>query len=142
MAAALLVGLLCDNEDEDEHKNRNVMTERLLRLHNDVLHFPDHMLISHYRLPRQLILNLVEELRPALERPARRHGAFPVVVQVINALRFFAKTSRLRLQACLRFHSHVFHAISGRSPMPSAILQRTTFSFLVEKSCSRFRRLF
>ena len=78
MAAALLVGLLCDNEDEDEHKNRNVMTERLLRLHNDVLHFPDHILISLYRLPRQLILNLVEELRPALERPTRRHGALAV----------------------------------------------------------------
>ena len=74
MAAALLVGLLCDNEDEDEHENRNVMTERLLRPHNDALHFPDHILISLYRLPRQLILNLVEELRPALERPTRRLG--------------------------------------------------------------------
>ena len=40
MAAALLVGLLCDNEDEDEHDNRNLMTERLLRPHNDALHFP------------------------------------------------------------------------------------------------------
>ena len=91
MAAALLVGLLCDNEDEDEHDNRNLMTERLLRPHNDALHFPDHILISLYRLPRQLILNLVAELRPALERPTRRHGALPVVVQVTNALRFFAK---------------------------------------------------
>ena len=60
MAAALLVGLY-DNEDE-EHHNRNVMAKRLPRPHNDALHFPDHILISLYRLPRQLILNLVEEL--------------------------------------------------------------------------------
>ncbi|KAL2085779.1 hypothetical protein ACEWY4_019099 [Coilia grayii] len=85
MAAALLVGLY-----EDEEK-RNLMVERLLRPHNDMLSFPDHVLISFYRLPRHLILNLVEELRPALERPTRRHGALPVVMQVTNALRFFAK---------------------------------------------------
>lgn len=85
MAAALLVGLY-----EDEEK-RNLMVERLLRPHNDMLNFSDRVLMSFYRLPRHLILNLVEELRPALERPTRRHGALPVVMQVTNALRFFAK---------------------------------------------------
>ena len=50
MAAALLVGLL-DNEDKDQH-NRNVMSERLPRLRNDFLNFPDHILISFYRLQR------------------------------------------------------------------------------------------
>ena len=43
MAAALLVGLL-DNEDEDQH-NRNVMSERLPGPHNDFLNFPDNILI-------------------------------------------------------------------------------------------------
>ncbi|XP_041961997.1 putative nuclease HARBI1 isoform X2 [Alosa sapidissima] len=88
MAAALLVGIF---DNEDEHINRNVMAERLLRPHNDVLNFPDRVLISFYRLPRHLILNLVKELRPVLERPSRRHGALAVLVQVTNALRFFAK---------------------------------------------------
>ena len=60
MAAALLVGLL-DNEDEDQH-NTNVMSERLPRPRNDFLNFPDHILISFYRLQRHSILNLVEEL--------------------------------------------------------------------------------
>ena len=60
MAAALLVGLL-DNEDEDQH-NRNPMSERLPRPCNDFLNFPDHILISFYRLQRHYILNLVEEL--------------------------------------------------------------------------------
>ena len=43
MAAALLVGLL-DNDDEDQH-NRNVMSERLPGPHNDFLNFPDNILI-------------------------------------------------------------------------------------------------
>ena len=60
MAAALLVGLL-DNEDKDQH-NRNVMSERLPRPRNDFLNFPDHILISFCRLQRHYILNLVEEL--------------------------------------------------------------------------------
>ena len=60
MAATLLAGLL-DNEDEDQN-NRNVMSERLPRLRNDFLNFPDHILISFYRLQRHYILNLVEEL--------------------------------------------------------------------------------
>ena len=77
MAAALRVGLY-DNEDEDGHLNRNVMAERLPRPHNVTLHFPDYILILFYRLPRHFILNLVEELRPALERPTRRHGALAV----------------------------------------------------------------
>ncbi|CAL8361431.1 unnamed protein product [Arctogadus glacialis] len=38
-----------------------------------------------------MILGLAEELRPFLERPTRRHGALPVVVQLTNALRLFAK---------------------------------------------------
>lgn len=86
--AALLLGLY-DNEDGEQH--RNVMIERLLKPHDDALNFPDHVLMSVYRLPRRLILNLIDVLRPALERPTRRHGALPVVVQITNALRFFAK---------------------------------------------------
>ena len=43
MAAALLVGLL-DNDDEDQH-NRNPMSERLPRPCNDFLNFPDNILI-------------------------------------------------------------------------------------------------
>ena len=84
MAAALLVGLY-DNEDE-EHHDSNLRAERLLRPH-DVLHFPDHILISFHRLPRNL--NLVEEFHPALEMPTLRHRALPVIVQVTNALCFF-----------------------------------------------------
>ena len=38
-----------------------------------------------------MILRLSEQLRPALERPTRRNGALPVLIQVTNALRIFAK---------------------------------------------------
>ena len=48
-------------------------------------------LIDRYRFPRAMILQLAEQLRPALERPTRRRGALPVVVQLTSALRLFAK---------------------------------------------------
>lgn len=70
---------------------RNLFVERLLADPNDVLRFDDKTLISRYRLPRAMILQLAEQLRPALERPTRRHGALPLVVQLTNTLRFFAK---------------------------------------------------
>ena len=60
MAAALLVGLY--DHEEEEHHNRNVTAERLPRPHNNVVDFPEHILISFYHLQRDLILNFVEEL--------------------------------------------------------------------------------
>ena len=51
MAAAQLLGVF------EEEERRNLMVERLLRPHNDMLNFPDGTLISFYRLPRHLILN-------------------------------------------------------------------------------------
>lgn len=84
MAALLLL------VNEEAH-NRNLMIERLLRDENDVLNFPDDMLIANYRMPRGMIIGLVNTLRPALARRTRRHGALPVVLQVTSALRFFAK---------------------------------------------------
>ena len=58
MAAALLVGLY----DHEEEHCENVTAERLPRPHNNVVDFPEHILISFYHLQRDLILNFVEEL--------------------------------------------------------------------------------
>ena len=46
--------------------------------------------MSRYRLPRGVLLDLCEELRPALERPTRRNHAVPVSVQVLATLGFLA----------------------------------------------------
>ncbi len=78
--------LILENEER-----RCLMAERLLEDPEDVLHFDDKTLISNYRLPRNMILQLAQELQPALQRPTKRHGALPVILQVTNALRFFAK---------------------------------------------------
>uniref|UniRef100_A0A8C5AJ18 Putative nuclease HARBI1 n=1 Tax=Gadus morhua TaxID=8049 RepID=A0A8C5AJ18_GADMO len=89
---------------------------------NDVLRFGDTTLISRYRLPRAMILGLAEELRPFLERPTRRHGALPVVVQLTNALRLFAKgdfqsevadIGKLSQPAVSRYLTEVAKAIGG-----------------------------
>lgn len=82
--AGILLGL-------QRRENRNLYIERAMRDPGDVLRFDDHILISRYRLPRHVIIALTEQLRPTLERPTRRHGALPVITQVTNALRFFAK---------------------------------------------------
>ena len=90
--AALLLHIAQQNRRRRPNGDlRNMFVERLLSDPNDVLRFGDTTLISRYRLPRAMILGLAEELRPFLERPTRRHGALPVVVQLTNALRLFAK---------------------------------------------------
>ncbi|KAM4565920.1 putative nuclease HARBI1 [Odontesthes bonariensis] len=91
----------------------------------DVLRFDDRTLISRYRLPRHLIILLTEQLRPTLERPTRRHGALPVICQVTNALRFFAKgdfqtevadLSKISQPAMLRNLEEVATAIGRLAP--------------------------
>ncbi|KAL2102384.1 hypothetical protein ACEWY4_001552 [Coilia grayii] len=74
-----------------QQRNRNLFIERQLVDQNDVLRFDDKTLINRYRLPRAMILQLADKLRPDLERPTRRHGALPVILQLTNALFFFAK---------------------------------------------------
>lgn len=50
------------NEDEEQHEHRNIMNERLLKPYDKALNFPDHVLIGIYRLPRRIILNLIDIL--------------------------------------------------------------------------------
>lgn len=84
MAAILLA-------QQRRREYRNLYVERAMVDPGDVLRFDDRVLISRYRLPRHVIIQLAEHLRPKLERPTRRHGALPVILQLTNALRFFAK---------------------------------------------------
>ncbi len=86
------------------------MVERLLEDPEDVLHFDDKTFISNYRLPHVMGWeNAIYEFPensglPTYRLPhnrncnqhywdqQKRHGALLVVVQVTNALRFFAKS--------------------------------------------------
>ncbi len=47
------------------------MVEILLEDHEGVSHFDDKTLISNYRLLRNMILQLAQELQPALQRSTK-----------------------------------------------------------------------
>lgn len=54
---------------------------------------PDVAILKKIRLPRQLIMELLDLLRPALARLTRRNFALSPEVQLLAALRFFATGS-------------------------------------------------
>ena len=66
---------------------------------NNVKQFSNETLINLYRLPREMILRLSEQLRPALERPTRRNSALPVLIQVTNKV---ASVMKMLLDILLR----------------------------------------
>lgn len=59
-----------------------IRRERVFRDQNDLLAHDDDWLISRFRLPRAVLLELCAELGPALERRTRRTHAFSVPTQV------------------------------------------------------------
>lgn len=61
---------------------RAMRRERVFRDHHDLLAHDDDWLISRFRLPRAVLLELCAELGPALERSTRRTHALPVPTQV------------------------------------------------------------
>jgi hypothetical protein len=64
--------------------------ERVYRDNSDPLHFSDIKLIQKYRLPRFLLLEIIQECSPSLERPTDRSHALSVSLQVLICLRYFA----------------------------------------------------
>lgn len=73
--------------------------ERHFRDRHDLLANNDDWLISRFRLPRAVLLDLCAELRPQLERPTRRNHAISVPTQVLTTLGFLATGSFQREMA-------------------------------------------
>ncbi|KAG0722400.1 putative nuclease HARBI1 [Chionoecetes opilio] len=73
--------------------DRALRRERRFRDRLDLLALSDSELINHYRFPRHELLQLIQELEPALQRKTRRGHAIPTHTQVLIALRFFASGS-------------------------------------------------
>uniref|UniRef100_A0A667X6D1 Putative nuclease HARBI1 n=1 Tax=Myripristis murdjan TaxID=586833 RepID=A0A667X6D1_9TELE len=67
--------------------------ERPLRDQMDPLALPDHEVLRKYRLPRQLIMDLVDILKEDLQRRTNRSSPLSVALQVMVGLRFFASGS-------------------------------------------------
>ncbi len=82
------------------------MVERLLEDPEDVLYFDDKTLVSNYRLLRN-ILQLAQELQPALQRPTKGSRS---IVQVTNALCFFLQKAIFKVKQLLFTSSAVLVA--------------------------------
>ena len=72
-----LLGLLALLED---HANGMIRRERVFRDHNDLLAHDDDWLMSRFRFPRAMLLDLC----------AHRNHAIPVQTQVLTILGFLA----------------------------------------------------
>ncbi|KAL6470533.1 hypothetical protein MHYP_G00216520 [Metynnis hypsauchen] len=73
--------------------NGRICRERVFHDHYDILAHDDDWLISSFRFPRAVLLELCAELGPVLEREAARSRASPAPLQVLTALGFLATGS-------------------------------------------------
>ena len=68
----------------DEEYRRNLRRERIFRDRNNPLEiFDDHELIQRYRMPRTVILDLIELLNDEIAHPTKRSKA----IQCYNNIR-------------------------------------------------------
>lgn len=74
----------------EEYGNGGLRRERIFRDREDLLGHDDEWLLSRFRLPRAILVELREDLAPALQRPTRRNCAIPVPTQVLTTLGFLA----------------------------------------------------
>ncbi|KAL6487847.1 hypothetical protein MHYP_G00044730 [Metynnis hypsauchen] len=73
--------------------NGRIRRERVFRDHYDFLAHDDDWLISRFRFPRAVLLELCAELGPVLERETARSRALPVPLQVLITLGFLTTGS-------------------------------------------------
>ena len=67
--------------------------ERVLRDHQDPLAHHDRLLVRRYRLPRVVIMDIVDVVRADHQRPTMRSRALSPELQVVLALQFYATAS-------------------------------------------------
>ncbi|XP_059915793.1 putative nuclease HARBI1 isoform X3 [Gadus macrocephalus] len=70
--------------------NGHIRRERIFREREDLLANDDDWLMSRFRFPRPVLLELCAELRPALERHTARSQGLSVPTQVLTTLGFLA----------------------------------------------------
>ena len=87
MAAAFV------NINQERHNRRALRRQRVFRDRQNPLELDDIEIFNKYRLPRQVILDLIETLETDLLRTTQRSCALSVVTQVFTSLRYFASGS-------------------------------------------------
>lgn len=73
--------------------NARIRRERLFHDRRDFFRESDDWLMSRFRLPRHLLMELCDLLEPQLRRNTLRSHAIPVSVQVLSTLGFLATDS-------------------------------------------------
>lgn len=74
----------------EELANRAFRRERVFRERADLFAESSEWLLSRYRFPKHILLDLCHELGPMLERETKRTKAIPVHIQVLSTLGFLA----------------------------------------------------
>lgn len=70
--------------------NHALRRERIFRERADLFGESTEWLLSRYRFPKQILLNLCHDLGPMLEQETKRTRAIPVHIQVLSTLGFLA----------------------------------------------------
>ena len=70
--------------------NGRIRRERVFRDQQDLLSNDNEWLMSRFRLPQAVLLQLIAELGLALERGTRQNRAIPVSLQVLTCIGFLA----------------------------------------------------
>lgn len=73
-----------------EDVNAALRRERVFRDRRDLFGEEDGWLLSRFRLPRHVLLELCQNLEPRLQRATRCSNAIPVPVQVLSTIGFLA----------------------------------------------------
>jgi len=83
----------------DEVMERAMRRERVFRDRSNLLEiYNNEDFISRFRLPKEAILSLTDELAEVLSPATSRSHSIPALLQVCTALRFYAAS-----QHCYRF---------------------------------------
>ena len=107
---------------------RGMQRERIFRDHEDYLAHDDEWLISRFRLPRAILVQICGELELALKRPTRQNRSIPVQVQVLTTLGFLATGT---------FQHELADRSSISQPSLSAIMP-AVWRGLIELTLSRY----
>uniref|UniRef100_H3BGY9 Putative nuclease HARBI1 n=1 Tax=Latimeria chalumnae TaxID=7897 RepID=H3BGY9_LATCH len=78
---------------EKQESRRRRKRERIFRPRITIIDMPDEMAVVRYRLDKQTILDLCQELRGDLEPITNRSKAIPVHVKLLAVLNFYATGS-------------------------------------------------
>lgn len=74
----------------EDLENRALRRERVFKEHADLLSESTEWLLSRYRFPKNILMELCQDFQPMFERETQRTKATPVHIQLLSTLGFLA----------------------------------------------------